>query len=155
MSEYNHRVTIERPANEVFQFVSKPENMPRYLPTVHDATSLGEDRVVVAGKAAGHPYRNDGWFEVDETSRTMKWGSDGENRYRGDLRVEDLGDRCEVAVHLSFEPRPDQEKAFQAQMGSRDRVIDEGLEDALESIRNICEGTGGKVPNQAERRYLG
>ena len=150
MSEYQASTTVNALAQEVFQFVSDPESMPRYLPTVHAAQCQGPDRVRVQGEAAGHSYDYDGWFRADSEAMTMEWGSDGENRYSGDLRVRDNGESCYVTVHLMFEPRPDQDEAFREQMGSRDRTIQDGLEKSLESIRNICEGTGDKVPSQAE-----
>lgn len=158
MSDYSRTIELNCPAEEVFTFVKDPRNMPQYLPTVHDARPQGEGRVEVAGDAAGHDYRSDGWFDIDDQSRSMRWGSDGENKYSGSLEVEEMGDRCRVTVNLRFEPRPDQDQAFQEQTGSRDATINDGLQAALESIRNICEGQGGKVPSQADQKgssYLG
>jgi len=151
LSQYQSSITVACPPDQVFEFVSRPENMPQYLPTVHEARPQGEGRVEVDGNAAGHEYHSDGWFELDQQARTMKWGSDGENRYSGHLEVKDGGPQALVNITLNFDPRPDQEEAFRQQMGTRDATIRDGLSKALESIKNICEGHGGKVPSQADR----
>ncbi|HYE71837.1 MAG TPA: hypothetical protein VEF04_00845 [Blastocatellia bacterium] len=86
-------------------------------------------------------------FKIDKEQRRMEWGSDGENEYRGWLEVkeQDRGRACDVTVHLAFTPRPDQAQRFEEQTGDRDRAIRQGIETALASIKNACEGHGGKV----------
>ena len=81
----------------------------------------------------------------------MEWGSDGENQYRGWLEVRDNGGATAttVIVHLSFEANPAMSKRFEQQTGDRDRTIQEGLQNALQSIKNLCEGRGGKVESSA------
>jgi uncharacterized protein YndB with AHSA1/START domain len=148
--EYQESTSISAPAEQVFRFVCDPQNMPQYLPTVHRASMQGPSRVEMEGESAGKPYRSDGELNVNYGEKRMTWGSDGENRYAGWLQVTGDGPDCNVTVHLAFEPRPDQEQAFRDQMGGRDEAIRRGLRDALVSIKNICEGEGGKVPNPAE-----
>jgi hypothetical protein len=46
---------------------------------------------------------------------------------------------CDVKVHLSFTPRPDQAAAYEAQTGDRDRTIREGMRKALEAIKQLVE----------------
>ncbi len=149
MSRYESEIKVQAAPDAVFAYVKEPRNMPKYLPTVHGASSQGEGRVAVDGEAAGHEYHSDGWFKVDDDARTMSWGSDGENKYSGDLHVREHEDHSHVAVSLDFEPKPGQEEAFEAQSGSRDKTIQEGLDAALQSIKNEIEGQGGKVPSPA------
>ncbi len=152
MPDYHHTITVNCDADQVFEFVSNPANLPKYLPTVHDARPQGEDRVEVSGQAAGHTYHSDGPFNVDREAKSMTWGSDGENHYKGRLEVSEDGGMSLIDVTLSFDPRPDQDQQFESQTGSRDRTIDEGIRAALESIRNHCEGTGTKVKSSGDRQ---
>ena len=147
--EYQEQTSIYAPAEQVFRYVSDPANMPQYLPTVQSAEMQGSSRVAVQGEASGHPYNSDGNFDVNYGEKRMTWGSDGENHYAGWLQVTGEGESCNLIVHLAFNPRPDQEQQFAAQ-GGRDEAIRQGLRDSLQSIKNICEGEGGKVPNPAD-----
>jgi uncharacterized membrane protein len=154
MSEFERKVTVNAEADRVFGFLAQVENMPRYLPTVHDAMPQGAERVRVQGRANGHEYDNDGFFRVDQERRRMEWGSDGEHQYRGWLQVsgspEDaIGGQAQVTVHLSFEPNAEVGRALKEQTGDRNRTIDEGLGNAMVSIKNLCEGRGGKVESPA------
>lgn len=151
MSKYTSQTLIDAPADEVFAYVSDTNRMPEYLPTVHGAMHQGVGRILVKGEAAGHKYESDGRYEVDEDARTMRWGSDGEHRYSGHLEVQDRGNQSFLSVTLDFEPSPGLDEEFKRQMGSRDQAIREGLETSLRSIKNLCEGVGGKVPSRAER----
>ena len=148
VSHYESQTTIRAGADEIFAFVKDPENMPQYLPTVEGAHGQGQGRVEVEGDAAGHHYKSDGWFKVDDAERTMSWGSDGEHKYTGRLDVRPLEGQSQISVSLDFEPNPGEEKAFEAQMGSRDATIENGLRAALESIKNRFEG-GSKVGTPA------
>lgn len=153
MSHYTCQTTVNAPADEVFAFVTDVSRMPEYLPTLHAARPQGEGRVEMDGEAAGHPYHADGKFQVDEQARSMRWSSDGEHKYSGHLEVRDQGASCNVTVTLDFEPNPGMDEEFKRQMGSRDEAIQEGLEKSLQSINNLCEGTGGKVPTEADRNH--
>jgi uncharacterized membrane protein len=146
MAEYEASLSVQASAAAVFDFISDVRNMPSYLPTTHQAEPQGRDRVRVQGEAHGHSYDSDGWLRADHTEYRLEWGSDGENQYSGCMEVEDAaGGSCDVTVHLSFTPRPDQEQAFQRQSGGKDREIQHGLEAALQSIKNLCEGRGAKI----------
>ena len=98
------------------------------------------------GEVQGHTYDSDGFFRVDKANRRMEWGSDGEQHYEGWLEVsEDGRDSAQVTVHLSFSPRPDQQKKMAQASGSVDATMQQGLQKTLESIQNLIEGKGGKV----------
>lgn len=146
MSEYHHSQRVQASADQVFAFVSDSHNLPKYLPTVRQATPQAGERIRVQGEAGGHQYDSDGFFKVNPETRRMEWGSDGENNYQGWLEVQPDGeDNSLVIVRLWFEPQAHQAKQFEQQTGDRDRTIQRGLEDALASIRNLLEGRGGKV----------
>ena len=135
MPDYEHSLTIEASPETVFDFVSDIKNLPKYLPTTHQAEAQPGGRVRVQGEAAGHAYDSDGYFRIDAPNHRLEWGSDGENHYRGWLEIDGAASECEVTVHLMF----------QSKREGRDKTISEGLISALESIRSQVEGNGGKV----------
>jgi len=151
--EYEDSLVVEASPEAVFEFVSDIRNMPQYLPTTHHASSQGVERVRVQGEAAGRAYDSDGWLRLDRSEWRMEWGSDGENLYTGWMEVDEGTDpeSCLVTVHLSFQPKPGlNERLAEQGGGDRDLAIQRGLEASLQSIKNICEGRGGKVePPQA------
>ncbi|MBC8103193.1 MAG: SRPBCC family protein [Cytophagales bacterium] len=145
MPDYESSLPVNASPEAVFDFISDISNMPQYLPTTHHAEPQGEGRVRVQGEAAGHPYDSDGWIRLDRTEFRMEWGSDGENHYSGWMEVEGDDRQSIVTVGLAFAPKPEQDARFEQQMGDRDATIRDGLNKALESIKNILEGKGGKV----------
>jgi len=134
MGEYEHTATINCRAQKVFEFASDVRNFPLYLPTVRNVIKQGSEHVRVQGEARGRPYASDGMYHVDYIRKRMEWGSDSDDQYSGWLEVKGNDTTATVTVHLTFEPHRDY-----------DPTIHEGLENALASIKNLCEGTGGKV----------
>lgn len=152
MPEYERSLFVNASPRALFDFVSDVGNMPLYLPTTHHAAAQGEGRVRVQGEAGGHPYDSDGYLRFEATEYRMEWGSDGENRYSGWLEIDGDDGGSEVTVHLSFTPRPEQSARFAEQSGGDEgATIQQGLEAALLSIRNIVEGKGEKVEPPAAR----
>ena len=152
MSEYQRTMVVEAQADEVFEFVSDINNIPKYLPTVHRATLQAGDRIRVQGEVRGKPYDDDGYFRIDRASRRLEWGSDGENQYRGSMQVEEGVEEVftsRVTVQLSFNPRPELVRQLESQGDDRDAIINEGIDNALRSIKNLCEDKGDKVESQS------
>lgn len=145
MGEYEKTLRIQANQDGIFDFVCDITNMPKYLPTVHRVELTGEERVRVQGEARGRPYDSDGFLKIDPIEYHMEWGSDGDNRYRGWLDVEDIGGASDITVHLSFTPRPDLAQKMEPMSGGHDTAIEQGMESALNSIKNIVEGHGIKV----------
>jgi uncharacterized membrane protein len=150
MEDWSDSIDVAAGAQPVFDFVSDVGNLPKYLPTTRSAQSQGRDRVRVQGEADGHRYDADGRFEVDAGRRQLRWSSDGEHAYAGELEVQEAGDeRSRVTVRIHFELAPEEAQRFDSQ-GGHDHVMRDGIRKALESIRKQCEGKGGKVePPQA------
>ena len=150
MAEYSDRIDVQAPAESVFAFVSNVENLPKYLPTVHHAHPQSGERVEVEGEANGHAYSSDGWFKVDEASRTMTWGSDGENDYSGKMSVTGDGSRATVECSLKLTPTGGMKDSMDKNQGGPSAAMTDGLRASLQSIKQLCEGTGGKQPSSAE-----
>jgi uncharacterized protein YndB with AHSA1/START domain len=139
MSEFVAKIEIDAPADEVFAYVTDISRMPEYMPTLHKATSAGDNRIRMQGEADGHPYDAEGWFQTHELERTMLWGSDGQNRYTGHLEVMSQGESSILTVTLNFEASSGMDKDFQKLMEQRKSAIQEGLEHSVQSIKSCCE----------------
>jgi len=150
MPEYTDRIDVAASPDAVFRFVSDINNLPKYLPTVHEAHSQPHERVEVDGKANGHTYKSEGWFKVDQAGRTMTWGSDGENDYSGKMAVLGEGDTSKVECSLRFTPTAEIKESMDRNQGGPSAAMTDGLRASLASIKQICEGTGGKQPSTAE-----
>ncbi len=147
MGEYERSISINASREQIENFVSDVQNLPRYLPTTKHAEPEQGERVRVQGETpTGHHYDADGYFRIDRNTHRMEWGSDGEQRYSGRLEFQGPeGDfPTQVFVHLSFDPPPQVGQAMAQRTGSQEETINEGLDKALQSIKNILEGTGGK-----------
>lgn len=150
MSEYQNSIVIQAHPDKVFDFVADINNLPKYLPTVHNASPLSQGRIRVQGEAGGHKYDEEGYFRADPETRKLEWGSDGENDYSGWLKV-DQGEEpsaSRITVHITFAMSPEQPQKFEEQGGNRDAMMQEGIGKTLQSIKNLCEGKGGKVEAQ-------
>ena len=147
MSEFEHSTTIAASPDEVYAFMSKVENLPKYLPTTHAAQPQEGERVRVQGEAQGHEYDADGYFRQDAANHRIEWGAD-EGYYSGFLEVTEQGSGSSMTVHLSFTGGPPGGQGDAPGEGNApdEGDIQEGLVKALESIKNFVEEgrTGGK-----------
>ena len=146
MSEFEHSTTIAASPDEVYAFMSKVENLPKYLPTTHAAQPQEGERVRVQGEAQGHKYDSDGYLRRDPQAKRLEWGAD-EGYYSGWLQVSEAGAGASaVTVHISLRDKP---PGADQSGGPSDEQINEGLLKGLQSIQNHVEGRGGKVEPSA------
>ncbi len=150
MPDYTDQIDVAAPADAVFAFISDVANLPKYLPTVHGAHSHGSDRVEVDGEANGHQYASTGWFKADPQAKLMSWGSDGQNDYAGKMTVTGDGSASTVACTLRFTPTDEVRESMDEHQGGPGNAMTDGLRASLQSIKQLCEGTGGKVSSTAE-----
>ena len=80
----------------------------------------------------------------------MTWGSDGANDYSGKMEVSGEGDRSKVQCSLQFAPSADIKDAMDKHQGGPSEAMTNGLRASLASIKDICEGTGGKHAGSAD-----
>jgi hypothetical protein len=144
MSEYERSRQVQASPDAVFAFLADARNLAAILPTVN-AVEPGEDgRIHVHGKTHGVAYKDDGWFHIDEARRRLEWGTD-ERTYSGWMTVsaEDGGTR--VVAHLSFAPHVTASgRPITGEPDIDPDPAEESLEAALDSLRNLMEGRGGK-----------
>ncbi len=153
MGEFTGRIRIDRPAAEVFAFLSDLRNMPSYLPTVTRVGPQGHhddhDDVAVEGEAEGHSYRNDGWVKAEPESHSMRWGSHTLQHYQGFLQVREASGGSSVELRLSVEPKPEVAERMQQEHGNVDHGMRLAVERTLGNIKARVEG-GGAQGGQTE-----
>lgn len=134
MGDYEHSTTVTADADALFGYLSDVHNLPDYFAAMREAeptggSSHGGAEVHVVAEVEGARREGDAWMTRDAERRTLSWGSEGPNGYRGDLHVEPAGGGSEVTVRLHTE-RAD---------GPGIRA---GLEQTLASIKQQVEGSG-------------
>lgn len=144
MAEYERSRWVQASPEDVFAFVSNAGNLATFLPTVDAVEPQAEGRVHVRGETRGDAYEDDGWFRVDENRRRLEWGAD-EHGYSGWLTVSGDDGGSQVVAHLSFPPHVTESgRPITGGLGDGGDPIEHNLEAALDSLRNLMEGRGGK-----------
>lgn len=146
MSEYKKRITVDAPSDEVFRFVSDPEQMPRYLPTLRAVRPSKSGGIVITGSTPNQAYEGEGWFEADPRTRVMRWGSRSGGSYEGRLQVNDTETCSVVTLWLKIESEPGEDL-------TRRLAIEQDLADATELIKAICEGREIEAASLSVRGY--
>ena len=144
MAEYERSRLVQASPDDVFAFVSDANNLATFLPTVDVVEPQAEGRVEVHGEVRGRSYEDEGWFRVDEARRRIEWGAD-ERTYSGWLTVAGEDGGAQVVAHLSFAPYVTPSGSpITGEPDIDPDPIEESLEAALDSLRNVMEGRGGK-----------
>jgi ribosome-associated toxin RatA of RatAB toxin-antitoxin module len=128
MPDYTRSLTIDADADELFEYLSKVENLPDYFSRMKDAHSITGDEVQVTADVPGadggevEAYTS---FEIDADRRALKWGladwaTSTEHTYHGELTVKPAEDGATVEVSLHTEHDSDE--------------INDGIDDTLQNI---------------------
>ncbi|MBL6081031.1 SRPBCC family protein [Belnapia sp. T18] len=147
MGEFTGRIRIDRPAAEVFAFLSDPTAMPRYLETVQRVEQQGPGRIAMEGESHGHAYRDEGWIQVEAEARRMRWGSDSLKDYGGEMVVTEAEGGAEVSIRLSIVPEPKVAERMERESGAVDHAMRIAMERTLGAIKAACEGGGDPAPD--------
>jgi uncharacterized membrane protein len=148
MGEYRGEIAIDRPAAEVFGFLSDIRNMPRYLPTVRKAEPRDGGKVAMEGEAGGHAYQDEGWLKLDNDAMRMRWGSARKPDYAGSIEVREAGSGAAVALSLSLTPEPDVAARMEQESGAVDHAMRRAMQRTLDAIKGACERPG-EAPRSA------
>jgi uncharacterized membrane protein len=144
MADYERSTTVDAPADELFEYLSKVENLPEYFDRLTSVRSLPGDQVEVEAKVepgdAGsdassegeHTVAGDAWFRIDADTKTLTWGSEGAHDYHGELRVTGDGSSSTVTVMLHT--------VHQAE------GIEDGIEQTLANIQRLAGSEGELNP---------
>lgn len=145
-NDYERSRLIQVAPDAVFDFVSDVGNLPAYLPTMKRAELQGDGRVKIEVEVKGQHHAADGFLHVDDAKRRLEWGSDTD-LYCGWMTVSDEDGASIIIAHLTFAQQTDFPERVEDQSQAAD-PMEEGLENALDSIKNILEGTGGAVESE-------
>jgi uncharacterized protein YndB with AHSA1/START domain len=142
MSDFGASVLINVPAQQVFEYASRAENMPEYLEGVALVQPLDGGRVRITGSRLDA----EAWLDVDQDHLMMRWVAEGEGKYMGHLTVTPMDAFTSKAeVHVICDS-PGQEQRIQAELDS-----------AMEKIREICEANAMRIPSDLQlgsKRYM-
>jgi carbon monoxide dehydrogenase subunit G len=142
MGDYERSTTVDVPVDDLFEFLSRVENLPRYMDRMTEAHSLAGDEVSVEAKVepgdvgsegaenGERTVRGEAWFRIDADQRTVAWGSEGPHDYRGELEVTPAGPGSTVTVRLHTMHEAD--------------GIEDGIDETLANIQRIA-GTDPEV----------
>jgi hypothetical protein len=144
MSEYERSRLIHASEGDVFTFVSDVNNLPVFVPTVQAVEPQKGEQVLVRGEIRGHNFEDEGWFHIEPARHRVEWG-DEERTYSGSLTVAAENSDSRVTIHLALPPYVTPSGApVTGEDPAEHEQIEASLEAALDSLRNIMEGRGGK-----------
>src|SRR4051794_5451601 len=94
MTQFERSIDLATDADAAFELLADVRNLPRYFDAITSAEPVdGGHAVHVTAAVGGAPRDSDAWFEADQASRTIRWGSEGDNQYHGELTIAPSPDR--------------------------------------------------------------
>jgi hypothetical protein len=145
MGDYERSATVDAPVDDLFEFLSKVENLPRYMDRMTEAHSVTGDEVSVEARIEPGDDGTDGtddgertvrgqaWFRIDADARRLEWGAEGPHDYRGTLEVSATdagGSTVTVTLHTMHDAEG----------------IDDGLDGTLANIQRLAGSDPGINP---------
>jgi uncharacterized protein YndB with AHSA1/START domain len=132
MTEIDGSRTFEITADTLWAVVADPARLADWVPTMRLAQPSGKQEVHVEGESHGHRYSLDSLLRVDESDRCLHWGAEGDDGYRGSLRVAERPTGSEVHLHVAIPddrlgPSPDSAVA----------EIQRGIEEAFDHLAGL------------------
>jgi uncharacterized membrane protein len=142
MADYERTTTIDAPADDLFEYLSKVENLPQYMDRMTSAHNLPGDEVEVEAKIEPGDVGSDSggertvggeaWFTIDADQMKLAWGAEGPHDYKGELEVTPDGAASQVTVRLHTTHDAE--------------GIEDGIEQTLANIQRIAGSDGGLNP---------
>ena len=132
MAEIDGSRDFEIAADALWAVVADPARLADWVPTMRLAQPSGEEEVHVEGESHGHPYSLDSLLRIDESERRLHWGAEGDDGYRGSLRIAERPSGSEVHLHVAIPddrlgPSPDHAAA----------EIRRGMEEAFDRLGSL------------------
>jgi uncharacterized membrane protein len=135
MGDYERSTTVGMPVDDLFEYLSRVENLPRYMSRMTSARPVTGDEVEVEARIdpSADPSTSSGertvtgeaWFHVDADGRRLEWGAEGPHDYRGELSVSPDGDGSTVVVRLHT-------------MHDDAEAIEHGMDETLANIEQLA-----------------
>ena len=102
MREIDGSRTFEITADTLWGVVADPARLADWVPTMRLVQPSGKEEVHVEGESHGHRYSLDSLLRIDESDRCLDWGAEGDDGYRGSLRVAERPSGSEVHIHVAI-----------------------------------------------------
>jgi uncharacterized protein YndB with AHSA1/START domain len=132
MAEIEGSRAFDVTADALWAVVADPARLADWVPTMRLAQPSGAEEVHVEGESHGHPYSLDSVLRTDAIDRRLDWGAEGDDGYRGSLRITERPSGSEVHLHVAI---PDD------RLGpSPDRAADEirrGMDEAFDRLASL------------------
>ena len=133
MPEFSRSTTIEATPDELFEFLSKVENLPQYFSGLTEAHHTSGDEVhvtadpaVTGGRPdAGGEVHAEAWFRIDAERRALAWGAEGPHDYRGELQVSPDGGNARVSLllHTQHDDRESIERGIESTLANIEHIV--------------------------------
>ena len=130
MADYERTTTIDAPADDLFEYLSKVENLPQYMDRMTSAHNLPGD--VGSDSGGERTVGGEAWFTIDADQMKLAWGAEGPHDYKGELEVTPDGAASQVTVRLHTTHDAE--------------GIEDGIEQTLANIQRIAGSDGGLNP---------
>ena len=132
MAEIDGSRAFEISADALWAVVADPARLADWVPTMRLAQPHGQEEVHVEGESHGHRYSLDSLLRVDEGDGRLDWGTEGDDGYRGSLRVAERPSGSEVHLHVAVPddrlgPSPDDDVT----------EIRRGMEEAFDRLAGL------------------
>jgi hypothetical protein len=102
MAEIDGSRAFDVTADAMWAVVADPARLTDWVPTMRLAQPSGKEEVHVEGESHGHRYSLDSLLRIDEGDRRLDWGAEGDDRYRGSLRVTEQPPGSQVHLHVAI-----------------------------------------------------
>jgi hypothetical protein len=132
MAEIDGSRAFETTADALWAVVADPARLADWVPTMRLAQPAGHDEVHLEGESHGHPYSLDSLLRIDQGDRCLHWGAEGDDGYRGSLRVTERPPGSEVHLHVAV---PDDRLGASPERAAAD--IRRGMEDAFDRLAGL------------------
>lgn len=130
MADFQHTTTVGASRDDLFDYLSRVDNLPNYMARMTSARHTRGDEVVVTARVGDEETTGDAWLTIDADNRTMAWGSPGPSDYHGELTVTGDDARSTVEVRLHTERDVDA------------GTVEQGIHRTLENVRTLVEARG-------------
>lgn len=133
MASYEQSTEVHANADALFAYLSNVGNLPKYMDQMTSAESVSGEKIRTTAEVdidhdgTTEKVEGEAWFRVDDGARSLSWGSEGPNDYKGELKVTGDGDTSTVSV------------AIHTEHDEEGNDIDEGLKGTLSNIKRLVE----------------
>ena len=129
MGDYERNTTVDLPVDDLFDYLSRVDNLPQYMSRMTETHSVGGDGVSVEARidpdgGGERTVHGQAWLRLDADHRRLEWGSEGPNDYHGELEVSGAGQGSTVVVRLHT-------------LHDDAEAIDHGLDETLANIQRL------------------